>query len=53
MQQFENYFNHFLLRRLKADVEHSLKPKEVNLYVGLSDMQRNWYKRFLKETWKL
>lgn len=39
----------FLLRRLKADVEHTLKPKkEVNLYVGLTDMQRNWYKSILE-----
>jgi SWI/SNF-related matrix-associated actin-dependent regulator of chromatin subfamily A member 5 len=38
----------FLLRRLKADVEHTLKPKkELNLYVGLSEMQRNWYRRIL------
>lgn len=39
----------FLLRRLKADVEHSLKPKkEVNLYVGMTEMQRTWYRRILE-----
>lgn len=39
----------FLLRRLKQDVEHSLLPKkEVNLYVGMSDMQRAWYRRILE-----
>ncbi|PJF17788.1 hypothetical protein PSACC_02392 [Paramicrosporidium saccamoebae] len=39
----------FLLRRLKADVEHSLKPKkEVNLYVGMSEMQRLWYRTILE-----
>lgn len=38
----------FLLRRLKADVEHSLPPKiETKLYVGLSEMQREWYMRML------
>lgn len=39
----------FLLRRLKADVEHSLKPKkEVNLYVGMTEMQKSWYRRILE-----
>lgn len=39
----------FLLRRLKADVEHSLLPKkELNLYVGMSEMQRTWYRRILE-----
>ncbi|KDO23329.1 hypothetical protein SPRG_11643 [Saprolegnia parasitica CBS 223.65] len=38
----------FLLRRLKSDVEHSLPPKiETKLYVGLSEMQREWYTRVL------
>ncbi|OWZ18250.1 hypothetical protein PHMEG_0007693 [Phytophthora megakarya] len=38
----------FLLRRLKSDVEHSLPPKiETKLYVGLSEMQREWYMRVL------
>ncbi|CAK4706152.1 hypothetical protein AeMF1_009629 [Aphanomyces euteiches] len=38
----------FLLRRLKTDVEHSLPPKiETKLYVGLSEMQREWYTRVL------
>ncbi|GMF35385.1 unnamed protein product [Phytophthora fragariaefolia] len=38
----------FLLRRLKTDVEHSLPPKiETKLYVGLSEMQREWYMRVL------
>ena len=33
----------FILRRLKKDVEHSLKPKiETNLYIGLTAMQRMW-----------
>lgn len=38
----------FLLRRLKSDVELSLPPKiETKLYVGLSEMQREWYMRVL------
>lgn len=40
----------FLLRRLKADVEKSLLPKKrINLYVGMSDMQREWYQRILSK----
>lgn len=39
----------FLLRRLKADVEHSLLPKkEINLYVGMTPMQRQWYRSILE-----
>jgi SWI/SNF-related matrix-associated actin-dependent regulator of chromatin subfamily A member 5 len=39
-----------LLRRVKADVEHSLLPKkEINLYVGMTDMQRKWYKMLLEK----
>lgn len=38
----------FLLRRLKSDVEKKLLPKkELKLYVGLTDMQREWYKGVL------
>jgi SWI/SNF-related matrix-associated actin-dependent regulator of chromatin subfamily A member 5 len=38
----------FLLRRLKADVLISLPPKiETKLYIGLSEMQREWYMRVL------
>lgn len=49
MQQLRKLLQPFLLRRLKADVEHSLKPKkEVNLYVGLSQMQRKWYQKILE-----
>ncbi|KZW00246.1 hypothetical protein EXIGLDRAFT_639641 [Exidia glandulosa HHB12029] len=40
----------FLLRRVKADVEKSLLPKkEINIYVGLSDMQRKWYRSVLEK----
>ncbi len=38
----------FLLRRLKSDVEKSLLPKkEMNMYVGLSKMQREYYTKIL------
>lgn len=39
----------FFLRREKSDVEKSLLPKKViNLYAGLSAMQRQWYKMILQ-----
>ncbi|CAL4075902.1 unnamed protein product, partial [Meganyctiphanes norvegica] len=38
----------FLLRRLKSEVEKSLLPKiEVKLFVTLSEMQKDWYKKIL------
>jgi SWI/SNF-related matrix-associated actin-dependent regulator of chromatin subfamily A member 5 len=38
----------FLLRRLKSDVAKDLPPKrEIMLYVGLSGMQREWYRKLL------
>jgi SWI/SNF-related matrix-associated actin-dependent regulator of chromatin subfamily A member 5 len=39
----------FMLRRLKADVEKSLPPKqETILFTGLSEMQRELYKKILR-----
>ncbi|XP_011293320.1 chromatin-remodeling complex ATPase chain Iswi [Musca domestica] len=38
----------FLLRRLKVDVEKTLKPKKVTkIYVGMTKMQNEWYKKIL------
>ena len=38
----------FMLRRVKADVEKDLPPKkEIKLYIGLSAMQKEWYKKVL------
>ena len=38
----------FLLRRLKSDVEKSLPPKvETKLYVGMTQMQKDWYQKIL------
>ncbi|KAJ1724300.1 chromatin remodeling complex Adenosinetriphosphatase [Coemansia erecta] len=49
VQQLHKLLQPFLLRRVKSDVEHSLLPKkEVNLYVGLTPMQRTWYRRILE-----
>ncbi|KAM6494001.1 SNF2 family N-terminal domain containing protein [Amanita muscaria] len=40
----------FLLRRVKSDVEKGLLPKkEINLYVGLAEMQRKWYRSVLEK----
>jgi SNF2 family DNA or RNA helicase len=39
-----------LLRRIKADVEKSLLPKKrINMYVGMSSMQRRWYQKILEK----
>jgi len=40
----------FLLRRVKTDVEKNLLPKkEINIYVGLTEMQRKWYRSVLEK----
>ncbi|GAA96867.1 uncharacterized protein L969DRAFT_94873 [Mixia osmundae IAM 14324] len=50
VKQLHKVLRPFLLRRVKADVEKSLLPKkEVNIYVGLTDMQRQWYKSILEK----
>ncbi|WFD31513.1 hypothetical protein MSPP1_002551 [Malassezia sp. CBS 17886] len=50
VQQLHKVLRPFLLRRVKADVERSLLPKkEINVFVGLSDMQRRWYKSLLEK----
>ncbi len=49
IEQLRRLLSPFLLRRLKADVEHSLLPKkEVNLYVRMTEMQKKWYRRILE-----
>ncbi|KAJ1939514.1 chromatin remodeling complex Adenosinetriphosphatase, partial [Kickxella alabastrina] len=49
VQQLHKVLQPFLLRRVKSDVERSLLPKkEINLYVGLTPMQRTWYRRILE-----
>lgn len=50
VQQLHRVLRPFLLRRVKADVEKSLLPKkEVNLYVGMSEMQVKWYRNILEK----
>lgn len=50
VQQLHKVLRPFLLRRVKADVEKSLLPKkEINLYIGMADMQVQWYKKILEK----
>ncbi|KAL3424286.1 chromatin remodelling complex ATPase chain Isw1 [Phlyctema vagabunda] len=50
VKQLHRVLRPFLLRRVKADVEKSLLPKkEINLYIGMSDMQVKWYKKILEK----
>ena len=40
----------FMLRRVKKDVATALPPKkETKLFIGLTDMQQDWYKRVLRK----
>ena len=48
VKQLHAVLRPFLLRRLKNDVEKSLLPKKrINLYVGMAEMQRQWYQKIL------
>ena len=48
ISQLHKILRPFMLRRLKADVAKALPPKvKTQLYVGMSDMQRELYKRIL------
>ena len=50
VKQLHAVLRPFLLRRVKADVEKSLLPKkEINMYVGMTAMQRKWYKMILEK----
>lgn len=50
VQQLHSVLQPFLLRRVKSEVEKSLLPKkEINLYVGMTDMQLHWYKSLLEK----
>ncbi len=50
VKQLHKVLRPFLLRRVKADVEKSLLPKkEINVFVGLTEMQRKWYKALLEK----
>ncbi|XP_063696785.1 probable global transcription activator SNF2L1 [Culicoides brevitarsis] len=48
VEKLKEMIKALMLRRIKNDVEKSLLPKEeIKLYVGLSEMQREWYKKIL------
>lgn len=50
VQQLHKVLQPFLLRRIKADVEKLLLPKqEMNIYFGLLKMQQQWYKKILEK----
>lgn len=50
VQKLHKILRPFLLRRLKADVEKSLLPKkEILLFVGMSQMQKEWYRKLLSK----
>ncbi|KAF3940946.1 hypothetical protein ABW19_dt0205495 [Dactylella cylindrospora] len=50
VQQLHKVLRPFLLRRVKSDVEKSLLPKkEVNLYIGMSEMQVKQYRQILEK----
>ncbi|KAJ9292882.1 hypothetical protein DTO271G3_8329 [Paecilomyces variotii] len=50
VQQLHRVLRPFLLRRVKSDVEKSLLPKkEINVYVGMSEMQVKWYQKILEK----
>ena len=50
IQQLHRVLRPFLLRRVKSDVEKSLLPKkEINLYIGMAEMQIKWYKKILEK----
>lgn len=49
VHQLHKVLQPFLLRRIKSDVERSLLPKkELNVYVGMSAMQKQWYRKILE-----
>lgn len=50
VQQLHKVLSPFLLRRVKSDVEKSLLPKiETNVYIGMTNMQIQWYKKLLEK----
>ena len=50
VKQLHAVLQPFLLRRVKSDVEKSLLPKkELNIYVGMSSMQKMWYRKILEK----
>jgi len=50
IRKLHTVLNPFMIRRVKKDVARSLPPKkETKLYIGLTPMQQEWYKRVLRK----
>ncbi|MCQ2817040.1 MAG: SNF2-related protein [archaeon] len=50
VKQIHKLLRPFVLRRLKSEVEFKLPPKkEIYLYVGLSELQKDMYKKILSK----
>ncbi|CAL2032997.1 unnamed protein product [Caenorhabditis brenneri] len=50
INRLHRILNPFMLRRVKHDVEKSLLPKkEYKILMGLSDLQKEWYKKVLRK----
>ncbi|CAB3404069.1 unnamed protein product [Caenorhabditis bovis] len=51
VELLQNIIQPFLLRRVKHEVEKSIPPKrEYRLYVGLSELQQQFYKAFINKS---
>ncbi|KAL6939562.1 hypothetical protein ACO0RG_003404 [Hanseniaspora osmophila] len=49
VKQLHAILQPFLLRRVKSEVETSLLPKiELDVYAGMSAMQKQWYRKILE-----
>ena len=45
IEQLHRLLAPFMIRRVKKDVEKGIPPKtETKLFVGLTDMQKRWYR---------
>ena len=50
VKQIHQLLKPFVLRRLKSEIKYKIPPKkEIFLYVGLSDLQKNMYKQILSK----
>uniref|UniRef100_A0A1B0CAM9 Uncharacterized protein n=1 Tax=Lutzomyia longipalpis TaxID=7200 RepID=A0A1B0CAM9_LUTLO len=48
IERLKTIIRPFVLRRIKSDVEKSIKPKcELKVYVGMTKLQREWYQKVL------
>ena len=50
VKQIHQLLKPFVLRRLKSEIKYKIPPKkEIFLYVGLSELQKNMYKQILSK----